>query len=124
MRIRGHQDNSELQTVKPAVEQDAVKVHSRAKGAITNLVDEAPLDAAPNRITAQEDKVSLQISKVINAELNPEVLRAERRKRVEELKKLIEAGRYNPPGEAVARAVATEIATEIFLSGDKPASEE
>lgn len=66
----------------------------------------------------QEQKIQLGLSKAISAEFDPEAMAAERRKKVEHLKKLVQSGQYNPPIEKVAEAVSQEIDFEILSAGN------
>lgn len=72
-----------------------------------------------------KDSVStrLSVSRAIQQELDPAAMLAERKNRVEELKKLIKNGEYNPPIMDVARAVNDEIGFEILAAGSSGQSE-
>lgn len=121
MKIRGNSDNADLQTVKPTVEQDAVRIHSRTKG----LRGQGQLeDTALAEAERAEEKVNLALARAIKNELDPEGMAAERRQRVSELKKLVQSGQYNPPASEVARAIANEISTEILLNAGNDESVE
>ncbi len=61
-----------------------------------------------------EGKVNLDISRSINAELDPSLLAAERREKIDNLKALIKAGKYNPKSEDIAAALQQDIVFEIL----------
>jgi hypothetical protein len=61
-----------------------------------------------------EGRIAVGVGQQIQAELNPTALAATRRQRVEELKELVRAGKYNPPIMEVAARVAEELDAEIF----------
>ncbi|MCO6431187.1 MAG: flagellar biosynthesis anti-sigma factor FlgM [Deltaproteobacteria bacterium] len=66
-----------------------------------------------NSVSAEE-RIKIGLGKAINAELNAELLKSERRNKVENLKELIAAGKYNPSSADVAQAVGEELVFEIL----------
>lgn len=95
---------------KDALETEVVS--SNANGAGTTrakTVSEQQQEAS--------DSVKLSLAKNLGASLDPSKLAGDRRQRIEELKGLIQAGKYNPKTEDIARAVGGEIAMEIMTSG-------
>jgi len=64
----------------------------------------------------QNDSVKLNLGRAIGEQLNIEEMKAERQNRVQELKELIEAGKYDPSREKVAESLGHEIALEILTS--------
>jgi anti-sigma28 factor (negative regulator of flagellin synthesis) len=63
---------------------------------------------------ASESKIDISLSRYINQALNSEEIIAQRKARVEELKRLIADNNYNPSSEDVASAIGNEIALEIL----------
>lgn len=61
-----------------------------------------------------EQKIEVGLSRLINSELSPAALEAERKAKVEKLKELVAAGKYKPSSEDVALALGQEIAYEIM----------
>lgn len=64
-----------------------------------------------------QSEVNVSLGRLIQNELNAEQLQLERRTKVEKLKELIQAGKYNPSSEAVAESVGKEILLELAHSG-------
>lgn len=62
------------------------------------------------------DTVDVSMSQLISTELDPTKMAAERREKIERLKKLIESGEYNPPASAIAAAVGQDIVFEVLDS--------
>lgn len=60
------------------------------------------------------DTVSVGLAGAISAHLDPTKLAAERREKVERLKELVQAGKYKPSSDDVARALVEEIAYVVF----------
>lgn len=118
MKVKGRTD-LDLTALKETLQQEAVKTHIRSKGLGQG---QPPADELPKTSSAGtgEDKVNVEIAKLINDQLNPDVLLAERRSRVEDLKRLVQSGQYKPKSEDVARSMIEEVATEIFMSGPIP----
>jgi anti-sigma28 factor (negative regulator of flagellin synthesis) len=65
----------------------------------------------------QNDSVKLNLGRAIGELLNVEDMKTERQNKVQELKRLIEAGEYNPSSQKIAEAVGHEIALEILTKG-------
>lgn len=63
---------------------------------------------------AKTDTVDVKLGALIQSELNPTQMAADRRARIEELKQLIKEGKYHPSSEAVARSVITGLAEEAL----------
>ncbi len=113
MKIRGTLDGNES-GVRAAelIQTELLRGKGRAIGQGAN---EQGVNKLRDR---QVDNVNVALSKAIHQELNPQEMLEGRRQRVEELKLAVQAGKYNPPSEDVARGVIEEIAYEIFFSGD------
>lgn len=71
-----------------------------------------------------EDTVDVGVAKYIQATLDPEKLAAERKEKLERIKKAVQSGEYNPPAEAVALAVGQDIVMEILDSPKSTLAEE
>jgi hypothetical protein len=120
MKVRRRADGTELQSVTEALHQDAVKINTKGKAGGASLIP-GQIPVAPTRI---EDKVDVGLAKAIQSQLDPEAMKTERRQRVEELKKLVQSGQYNPPSQAVASSIAEELFLEISSAEDLPAADE
>jgi anti-sigma28 factor (negative regulator of flagellin synthesis) len=72
----------------------------------------------------ETDKVNLRLKDTIEAALQSGDDTAIRRKRIEELKKLVQSGQYNPPVEDVARKLGEEITFEILLKPGETGEDE
>lgn len=72
-----------------------------------------------------ESKVNLGIGQEIAQQLNPTMIAAARKQRIEELKELVRSGRYQPPIMEVAARVAEELDAEILtMKGRIPSDDE
>ena len=117
MKVKGRADSPELALVQEALQQEAIKAHLRSKG----LGQGQNVDTGTRANTDRsQDRVNVEVAKLINDQLNPEAMAAARRARVAELTQLVRSGQYKSDSEAVARALIDEIASEILLSGPLP----
>ena len=96
-------------------QQDAVKVsrqnlNPRDKAAGAAVQQKSGKDSAT-------DSVDVTMAKMISEQLDPTRMAAERRDKIERLKKLIASGDYKPSSEAVAQAVLDEVGFEIAGAG-------
>lgn len=65
-----------------------------------------------------EDLVNVSgLGAMLNQELNPVTMAAERKQKLEELKKLIKEGKYNPDSRLVSKAISEELSLEIIMQG-------
>jgi anti-sigma28 factor (negative regulator of flagellin synthesis) len=78
---------------------------NEAAGGIAN-----PAGNATDSFTVSE------VSSQITTELDPTKMAEERRKKVEDIKKRIQNGTYQPPLTEVARSMSEELSLEILLS--------
>lgn len=69
---------------------------------------------APKKVLDGADKVDLSHTRSIRQFLDNNNILEERRTKIENLKKLIASGEYNPDSKQVAQAVAEEISLEII----------
>lgn len=86
---------------------------------VTNSSRKAQDNAALLKLKSQtsaSDSVDLTISKAISEQLDPTKMAAERRAKIENLKKAIASGEYKPSAEAVAQAVSDEISMDILTT--------
>ena len=77
--------------------------------------------------TGKEETDSFTVSQLgaqINTELDPAKMAEERRQKVEDLKKRIQNGTYQPPLTDVARSLSEELSLEILLLGQGVADQE
>lgn len=77
--------------------------------------------------TGKEETDSFTVSQLgaqINTELDPAKMAEERRQKVEDLKKRIQNGTYQPPLTEVARSLSEELSLEILLLGQGVADQE
>lgn len=118
MKVKGRVGTEDLQTVREMMQQDAVRIHSRQKG--VSEAGQTESSSSTQSVDTQsegQDRVTLgNLSRLLSSELDPTAMATERRQRIEELKKLVASGKYNPPVQEVAKAVTQEIAAEIFTS--------
>ena len=54
------------------------------------------------------ERIDVALGRAINSELDPIAMARERQARVDNLRKLIESGQYNPKSEDIARAILEE----------------
>ncbi|MBX7144135.1 MAG: flagellar biosynthesis anti-sigma factor FlgM [Oligoflexia bacterium] len=97
-------------SVTDLAQSDSLAVQQQA-GRKTKKVSAEQIAQA---VSAGEDTVDVGVAKYIQAALDPEKLAAERKEKLERLKKAVQSGEYNPPAEAVAMAVGQDIVMEIF----------
>jgi anti-sigma28 factor (negative regulator of flagellin synthesis) len=76
-------------------------------------------EAGTEGTTAQQTTDSVTVSELgakLSSDLDPAKMAEERRVRVENLKKRIQEGTYQPPLQDVARSMSEELSLEILLS--------
>lgn len=71
----------------------------------------------------KEDRVDLNLGRMLQQELDPQAVEGSRKAKVEELKKLIASGQYSVPSERIAEAFAQEISLDVMTLGRKVKSE-
>ena len=81
-----------------------------------HLLEQINSGNSQRRKRLEESEVDVSLGQMIKSQLGVEQLQAERRAKVEELKELVQSGKYNPSSEAIAQAVGQEIAVEIAQS--------
>ncbi len=75
-------------------------------------------EAATSDVSKGSDSVQVSsLAAHLKSELDPTKLAAERRQKVENLKKQIREGTYQPPLSDIARSVSEELSFEILLGG-------
>lgn len=94
-------------------QQDTIKISRQAE-----LLKEKAAKAASikSEQSSKNDSVDVSVAKFISDQLDPTKMADERRKKIEELKKLIASGEYKPSSQAVAQALEDEIGFEIMTS--------
>lgn len=108
MKIRG-KDNNDLS-------QDAVKVQKQLNEGVARKGNEVAQTARHVGLGTLkgEDTVDISLAQAIHQQLDLGDVEATRRQKVENLKKLVQSGQYNPPTEEVAKAVGEDIVFEIL----------
>lgn len=103
-------------------ENDSMKIRPKELREDTQIkpqIKRQPESAAETAVPTQSsDKVDVALARAINENLDPVMLLEERKKRVEEIKKLVNSGQYKPDSKAVAQAVGEEIVFEILTNSD------
>lgn len=94
-------------------QQDAVRI-SRQQQAVKEKSNSASQSSSGKN--SSTDSVDVTVAKMISEQLDPTRMAAERREKIERLKKLIASGEYKPSSEAVAQAVLDELSFEIDSS--------
>ena len=107
MKIKGNVGEAQQDSVK--ISRQAELLKDKAAKAVSSKSDKS----------ASNDTVEVSLAKFISDQLDPTKMADDRRKKIEELKKLIASGEYRPSSEAVAQAVEEEIGFEI-MSSDEP----
>ncbi len=80
---------------------------------------------ATSKASGQKDSVTLSsLGTLLRTELDPTKLAEERQKKLDELKKRIQEGTYQPPLRDVARSLSEELSLEILLSDQGGAEQE
>ena len=82
-----------------------------------NKLQRARQEGGAAQLLSDGDTVSVGLASAINSEFNPATLQAERREKIEKLKELIKAGKYNPSSTDVASALDQEVTFEVAGSG-------
>ena len=110
MRIKGRSE----------IEQEAV-LNKRIDKRVTEGSGQpgtSPVEQPGNPLRGT-DRVDVGLAQLISQELNVVDMEKKRRERVEELKRLVQNGQYNPKSEDVARAVGEEIVMEIMSAAGR-----
>jgi len=110
MRIKGRGE----------IEQDAVLSRRIDKGVTegSNRPGAAKVEQ-PGMSPGKTDRVDVGLAQYISQELNVVDMEKKRREKVEELKRLVQSGQYNPKSEDVARAVGEDIVMEIMTAAGR-----
>lgn len=106
--------------------EEAKKAIEAARAAKQERAQRHPAErseAEQPRAARAEDRVSLNLGRLLQQELDPSAVESSRKARVEELKKLIASGEYKVSTEQAAQALAREISMEILTQG-KPGKDE
>jgi len=115
MKVPGSDGNdSKVKLLKDA--RGSEQAVARKVGADVKAAEQ-PEEAAK---AASKDSDSVKVSSLaalLKSELDPTKLAAERRQKVEDLKKQIRDGTYQPPLSELARSVSEELSFEILLGG-------
>ncbi len=96
-------------------QQDAAKIIRQNLNAREKAADAAVSQKSGKG--SSTDSVDVTMAKMISDQLDPTKMAAERRDKIERLKKLIASGEYKPSSEAVAQAVLDEVSFEIAGAG-------
>lgn len=104
MKIRGKVDELAQDAVKLALQK--ANERSKVQGAKQNAAEEAH--------TSRSERIDLSLGRAIHQILDPQAMAEERRAKVEELKRLVQSGQYNPSSLEVARALGQEISFSLF----------
>jgi anti-sigma28 factor (negative regulator of flagellin synthesis) len=91
------------------------QISGRKLGLLKRLNEAAGGVASPAGNATDSFTVS-EVSSQIATDLDPAKMAEERRKKVEDIKKRIQNGTYQPPLTEVARSMSEELSLEILLS--------
>jgi len=78
-------------------------------------------NAAKEKKSGQAETDSVKVSEMatfLKQELDPTKMAAERQSKIDQIKKMIAEGKYNPSSESVAKALSDELTVEILLNPD------
>lgn len=115
MKIPGSDGNDKI--IK-GLTQAADQVSGKRSGAVGNDPADAGKQAAKAKaLDADSVKVS-EMAMFLKQELDPTKLAAERQEKIDQIKKLIAEGKYNPSSESVGKALSDELSIEILLNPD------
>ena len=110
-------------TGKPGELQQDVGQIDRSARERKGIVDRVKTNLG--QLIQRDDEVKMSgVGALLNEQLNPQTLSAERKKKLEEIKELLALGKYNPPMEKVAEALSNEISLEILTRGGFAEGEE
>jgi flagellar biosynthesis anti-sigma factor FlgM len=122
MKIPGSDGNgNKLNQVADGINTDRSN-NGRAVRAGQNRT-ETGAPAAPGRLKDDSVQVS-SLGSLMQSELDPTRMAAERKEKLERLKQQVQNGTYKPPLEEVAAAMSQELAFEIMLAGDEEPKDE
>jgi anti-sigma28 factor (negative regulator of flagellin synthesis) len=110
MRIKGRSEIEQEAVLSKRIEKGVTEGSSRPGAA---KVDQS------RGALGGADRVDVGLAQYINQEMNVVDMEKKRRERVEELKRLVQNGQYNPKSEDVARAVGEEIVMEIMTAAGR-----
>ncbi len=111
MKIRSR-DEQQQDALRLLDQNSTAANKSKKRGALGQLTGD---DKTQDGIT-----VDVPLGRSIGQQLDPSVFEAERRARVEDIKKRVQSGTYTlPSSEEVAQKLSEEIGFEILTSGEK-----
>lgn len=113
MKIRGKSNDAHTEAL----------IIQQSHQAATGSANSGKAKGLKGLLRGGEDTVDIGLGAAINQTLDPAHLESERRKKIEDLKKQIQAGQYNPSSQDIAQAVGEEIVLEILSQGEESASD-
>jgi anti-sigma28 factor (negative regulator of flagellin synthesis) len=97
------------------VQQDAVKISRQSQTAKEHGSKAVEREESKAK---SSDSVDVTVAKMISDQFDPTKMAAERRDKIERLKKLIASGDYKPSSLDIAQAVEQELDFEILSADD------